>query len=80
MSNGRRSLSTQAGAAVARATKPVAARRQELIVALTRLANEIDAWLDGVGASRNPSSGRPRAAPGPASASNRPVSALRTRK
>jgi hypothetical protein len=80
MSNGRRGLSTQAGAAVARVTKPVAPRRQELIVALTRLADEIDAWLDGMGASRRAPSGHPRGAPGASSASNRPVSALRTRK
>lgn len=80
MSNGRGGLSTQAGAAVARVPKPVAPRRQELIVALTHLANEIDAWLDEMGASRHASSGHRRAAPDPASASNRPVTALRTRK
>ena len=80
MSNGRRGLSTQAGAAVARVTRPAVARQDELIVALTHLANEIDAWLVEMGASRHASSGHPRAAPVPASASNRPVSALRTRK
>ena len=80
MSNGRRGHSTQAGAAAARVAKPAVARQHELIVALTHLANEIDTWLDEMGASRNASSGHPRAAPGPASASNRPVPALRTRK
>lgn len=80
MANGRGGLSTQAGAGAARGTTPVAPRRQELIVALTRLANEIDAWLDDMGASRHASSDHPRAARGPARASNRPVPACRPRR
>ena len=81
MSNGRRRLFTQAGVAVARVTKPAGSRQGELIVALTRLANEIDAWLDDMGASRHASSRHhARAARSPAGSSNRPGAAFRARR